>query len=277
MTQTLTDRPASTIIYPESDGKPMSDNTRQFRWITVLQGNIAALFRDRDDVFVCGNQNWYPIEKDPRTVQAPDVYVVFGRPKGDRSSYKQWEENDVPMTVVFEVLSPGNTWHEMADKLAFYDDHGVEEYYIYDPDHNTLSIYTRGQAVLRFIREADGFVSPRLGIRFQMTDPEMTVFRPDGAPFLSFEDLDAEYHREKVRADKEQQRADKAEQDRDKEQQRADKAEQDREEERHRADKAEQQLVALARLAELSRKARLGQATATELQELEQLEQQTGV
>ena len=26
----------STIIYPESDGKLMADNTKQFRWITVF-------------------------------------------------------------------------------------------------------------------------------------------------------------------------------------------------------------------------------------------------
>ena len=30
--------------------------------------------------------------------------MVFGRPKGDRGSYKYWEEDDVPITVAFEVL-----------------------------------------------------------------------------------------------------------------------------------------------------------------------------
>src|SRR5262245_12149911 len=95
------------VIYPETDGLPLSDNTCQFRWIFVLAGNLAALFRDRDDVFVCGNQFWYPVEGKPDTRQTPDVYVVFGRPKGDRPSYKQWEEGGVPMTVLFEVLSPG--------------------------------------------------------------------------------------------------------------------------------------------------------------------------
>ena len=31
------------IIYPESDGKPLSDNTKQFELITVIQGNIDSL------------------------------------------------------------------------------------------------------------------------------------------------------------------------------------------------------------------------------------------
>ena len=30
------------VIYPESDGKPMSDNTKQARWMTVLFGNLCA-------------------------------------------------------------------------------------------------------------------------------------------------------------------------------------------------------------------------------------------
>src|SRR4051812_23845666 len=100
-------RPA-TIVYPESDGLPMSDNTIQFRWIVVLYCNLAALFHTDDNVFVSGNQFWFPIEGEPDNKQSPDVCVVFGRPKGDLPSYKQWEENGVPMTVVFEILSPSD-------------------------------------------------------------------------------------------------------------------------------------------------------------------------
>jgi Uma2 family endonuclease len=40
--------------------------------------------------------------------------VVFGRPKGDRGSYKQWEENNIIPQVVFEILCPGNRSQEMA-------------------------------------------------------------------------------------------------------------------------------------------------------------------
>src|SRR5687767_4834787 len=96
---------AEVIIYPESDGLPMADNDKQFRWIYTLYGNIAALFRDHQDVKVGGNMFWYPVEGNSEIRVAPDVYVVFGRPKGDRASYQQWNEDNVPMTVVFEVLS----------------------------------------------------------------------------------------------------------------------------------------------------------------------------
>jgi hypothetical protein len=123
---------------------------------------------------------------------APDVLVVFGRPKGDRGSYRQWEEGGVPITVVFEILSPGNSITEMADKLAFYDEYGAEEYYVYDPDSNSLLIYLRKGEVLRRVRPGKDFVSPRLKIRFDLSGAELAVYRPDGRRFLTFEELDAE-------------------------------------------------------------------------------------
>src|SRR5262245_58569919 len=75
--------PPKLIVYPESDGQPMSDNSKQFRWIFVLYGNLAALFHHVDDILVGGNMNWYPVEGEPGTCVAPDVFVVFGRPKGE--------------------------------------------------------------------------------------------------------------------------------------------------------------------------------------------------
>src|SRR5205823_14016220 len=101
---------------------PMAENTRQLRWIVTLYGNLAAMFRDTPDVFVAGDLLWYAVEGEPEVRQAPDVLVAFGRPRGDRGLYRQWEEGGVAPQVVFEVLSPGNTPNEMADKLAFYDE-----------------------------------------------------------------------------------------------------------------------------------------------------------
>ena len=37
------------IIYPDNDGKPIADNTKQFRWIVTIQGGIDALFRDNPE------------------------------------------------------------------------------------------------------------------------------------------------------------------------------------------------------------------------------------
>ncbi|MBA4466810.1 Uma2 family endonuclease, partial [Cylindrospermopsis raciborskii CS-506_A] len=69
--------------------------------------------------------------------------VVFGRPKAHRGSYRQWEEDNIPPQVVFEILSPGNTQDEMDKKKLFYLKHGVEEYYVYDPDRISLEVSIR--------------------------------------------------------------------------------------------------------------------------------------
>ncbi|MEN9244859.1 MAG: Uma2 family endonuclease, partial [Gloeomargarita sp. DG02_5_bins_242] len=114
----------ATIIYPDSDGQPMADNTVQFRWLVLIKENLECLFADAADVFVAGDLLWYPVEGHPEIRVAPDVMVVFGRPKGERGSYRQWEEDNIAPQVVFEILSPGNTFKEMAKKLKFYDRYG---------------------------------------------------------------------------------------------------------------------------------------------------------
>src|SRR5262245_2614308 len=116
---------ARPVVYPDSDGQPMSDNTRQVRYIVMIQGGLDDLFRDRSDVFVAGNNLWYPVENQPEVCTGLDVYVVFGRPKGDRGSYKQWEEDNLPPQVVFEVLPPGNRAGEMTRMFRFYERYGV--------------------------------------------------------------------------------------------------------------------------------------------------------
>lgn len=180
----------TVIEYPDSDGKPMSDNTKQARWIVLFYTNLQTLFIDRDDVFVAADLLWYPVKGDNKKRQAPDVMVAFGRPKGDRGSYKQWEENGVPVTVAFEVLSPGNDQEEMTRKHEFYEEHGVEEYYIYDPDTNQLTAWKRGKLGAAFVRvrKVNGHVSPRLGIRFDLSGPEMEVFGPDGQRFVTLDE-----------------------------------------------------------------------------------------
>ncbi len=81
-----TQLPATGVVYAESDGQPMADNTLQFRWIVTIQGNLAALFAERRDMFAAGDLLWYPVKGRSDIRRAPDAMVVFGRPKGDRGS-----------------------------------------------------------------------------------------------------------------------------------------------------------------------------------------------
>src|SRR5262245_44268430 len=126
------------IEYPDSDGQPMADNTLQFRWIVTIEGGLEALFADDPNVFVAGDLLWYPVEGQPKVRQAPDIMVAFGRPKGYRGSYKQWLEGGIAPQAVFEILSPNHRLNELTRKFQFYERHGVEEYYVYDPDAGEL-------------------------------------------------------------------------------------------------------------------------------------------
>jgi Uma2 family endonuclease len=146
---------SSNPVYPDSDGQPMADNMKQFRWIVAIKENLEWLFAEAPDVFVAGDLLWYPVEGDPKIRMAPDVLIVFGRPKGDRGSYRQWQEENVTPQVVFEILSPGNRLKEMLEKLKFYDRFGVEEYYIYNPDNQELTGLVRSEAGLELIDPAN--------------------------------------------------------------------------------------------------------------------------
>ena len=197
------------LVYPDSDGQPMADNTQQFRWIVLLKENLECLFAEDPQVFVAGDLLWYPVEGHPDIRVAPDAMVVVGRPKGDRGSYRQWEEGGVGPQVVFEVLSPGNTLKEMAKKQQFYDRYGVEEYYLYDPDRNDLTGFQRVNGQLEVIEEMAGWTSPRLGIVFALTDVDLEIYYPDGRRFLTTVELAQQAEQEKQRAEQEKQRADR--------------------------------------------------------------------
>jgi Uma2 family endonuclease len=197
----------SDLSYPDSDGKPMADNTEQFRWIVIIKENLEILFADREDVFIAGDLLWYPIRTRLISPVAPDVMVVFGRPKGRRGSYKQWQEDNIAPQVVFEILSPSNNDEEMNRKLEFYETYGVEEYYLYDPDSFRLEGWYRENGHLNRIWEINGWVSPRLQIRFDISAGELLIYRPDGRKCLSSVELEERAAAAELLLEREQQRA----------------------------------------------------------------------
>src|SRR4051794_20596997 len=174
------------VEYPDSDGEPMAENTLQWEWIVTIKAGLDTVFLDVPDVFVASDLFWYPIEGDNKTRTAPDALVAFGRPKGDRGSYMQWREGGIAPQVVFEVLSPGNRFGEMARKFAFYERFGVEEYYQLNPDPLEIQGWRRQGDALAEIPEMHGWVSPRCGIRFERSGDDLRVLGPDGRPFQTY-------------------------------------------------------------------------------------------
>lgn len=195
--------PKTPIVYPESDGKPMADNTLQADAMTTVYNNLRAMFADNPDVFVAMDLLWYPVEGNPRIRVAPDVMVALGRPKGHRGSYEQWEEGDIAPQVVFEGLPLSNRAAAMNAKRRSYAKYGVQEYYVYDPDPGNWQGWLRKGKRLVRIRQMEGWCSPLLGIVFGKGIQEYPgLHRPSGAPFITYEQLERQASAEHQRAER---------------------------------------------------------------------------
>ncbi len=117
--------PAQAVVYPDSDGMPMADNTKQFDWIV-------------------------------------------------------------------------------------YQQYGVNEFYIYDPDNGAFSGYVRVGGQFEPIPDISGWKSPLTGVTFQVDgEGNLVCTRPDGGCFESFEQLSRRANAERTRADAERTRADR--------------------------------------------------------------------
>ena len=97
----------------------------------------------------------------------------------------------------------------MLKKLLFYQQYGVEEYYIYELNEVEFIGLIRVENRLEEIEETNGWVSPRLGIKFVLTSGTLEIFRPDGQRFFTSVELDRLREQECQRAEEERQRADR--------------------------------------------------------------------
>ena len=152
MTLTL---PKTPIIYPETDGKPMteSDITRDYLFYAV--DVLQYYFRHQDNVYVSGNLYIYYEQGVPDAVVSPDVFVIFGVGNHKRTSYKIWEENDKTPSWVLEVTSASTRNADSKEKPPKYAGMGVAEYFQYDPTGDYLKPHQ-----LKGFRLVDGKYEP---------------------------------------------------------------------------------------------------------------------
>ena len=79
--------PLATVEYPSSDGLPMAESDFQRKPLTYAIEALDIYFQDRPEVYVSGNMFIYYEEGNPEAVVAPDVFVVIGTAKRERSLY----------------------------------------------------------------------------------------------------------------------------------------------------------------------------------------------
>ena len=124
---------------PFSDGKPLSENTRQLVAIVDCFDGLQRHLRGRRDVFVGADQfihrdpDYHPKKNPCKPPVAPDVYVAFGVANRHRRSYVPWEEGKAP-DFVLEVASPSSHRRDAEEKPGIYAEMGVKEFFLYDPE-----------------------------------------------------------------------------------------------------------------------------------------------
>ena len=125
------------IFYPESDGKPMGETDFHIQTITYLYQALSAFFASETNIKVSADIMFYYEENNPRKVFAPDVMVVKGVGNHPRRTYKLWEEKQFPQ-VIFEISSRKTWGDDLNKKWLLYQQFGVKEYYIFDPEYDYL-------------------------------------------------------------------------------------------------------------------------------------------
>jgi Uma2 family endonuclease len=112
-----------------------------------------------------------------------------------------WENRNMFPQVIFKIFSPGNRRAEMNRKFPFCEKCGAREYYVYDPDRNQFEKYIKGPDGLDDVLDKNEYVSPQLQIKFDMSGPELLIYRPNGERFLTFTELAQQAEAEQQRAD----------------------------------------------------------------------------
>ena len=179
---------APTIVYPESDGKPMAETDvhrdLMTDWIQMLRHH----YRNKNDVYVSGNIFMYYVEGNPRLSVAPDVFVVFGVEKKRRRTYLTWEEGHTP-DFVLEVASPKTFTNDFEKKKNLYASTlAVKEYYIYDPLGQIVPSFIGFRLIDGVYQEID-LVNDRLpsavlGLELGERDGELRLYNPDTLQWL---------------------------------------------------------------------------------------------
>ena len=179
---------APTVVYPESDGKPMAE-TEYHRDIMIdFIQMLKHYFRNVNDVHVSGNLLMYYEEGNPRKSVSPDVFVAFGVSKKKRRTYKIWEEGHAP-DFVLEVASPSTYRHDLTRKKDLYASVlRVREYYIYDPYHE-VDPYFQGYRLVEGVYEEIAFVNERLpslvlGLELGEHDGVFGLYNPSRSVWL---------------------------------------------------------------------------------------------
>ena len=192
-----------TLASPDADAVPPASDEVEYpegHWIaqsvahgvTVRQAASALdlHFRERSDVLVAMEVMVYYQYGDNTAKLQPDVQVVFGVGRGNRSSYRVWEEGKAP-DFVLEVASPSTADADARHKAREYSRIGVREYWRIDPLGSLMSSPLEGYVLsggrYRWAEQVLGEGEP-VHLRSEVLGLELRGERRAAATVLVFRD-----------------------------------------------------------------------------------------
>ncbi len=161
----------TVIHYPSGDGKPMAETWLHVRTIMLLHQSLEDFFQNRPDVFIASDIFWYWEEGNPAACTSPDVMVVPGVSSRERRSFFSWEDGETVPAVVFEMASRSTVNEDLGEKFWRYEELGVREYFLYDPEATHLVPVLQGfrlnGTAYRRLLATEGVLESELGFRIR--------------------------------------------------------------------------------------------------------------
>ena len=147
---------------PDTDGKPMADNSWQA--ITMHYAGTALAIHFQGRGFVATDLLVYYLKDGERESVAPDVMVVLGVDGSLRRSYSIWKEGGRAPDFVLEVVSNSTQERDAKDKRRTYAELGVREYFRYAPVSRRMDGMGGRRLVGEVLRDGWWEALPRLGL-----------------------------------------------------------------------------------------------------------------
>lgn len=161
-------------MFPDEDGvrrelidgelfvtpSPFIPHQRLVQRLALSLGNHLEAHPDQGEVFAAP----LDVVMTPHDVVEPDVLVVLG----DQLDVLTDKHIHGAPGIVVEILSPGTRKRDLTIKRQLFDREGVREYWIVDPERNSVGVYCRVEdgtlplAATLLAKDAETLTSPLL-------------------------------------------------------------------------------------------------------------------
>ena len=195
---------------PYDDGEPME--TPQHRdQMNLLIESLKAYWKSDKKYYIGGNMFLHFDLSGKKKFRGPDFFLVMDADDKPRKSWVVWQENMRFPDVIIEIMSDSTKNIDKIDKKELYEQtFKTQEYYIYDP----------------FSQEFEGYRLSGLHYKTVLPDKKRRIFSPVTDLWLVIEDNclrwmtlngyvlpsnEELFYKEKIKVEKERQRAEKAE------------------------------------------------------------------